>query len=197
MQPGCPMNCFSNENNDITLSGWLSEWILMLHVAPEATLAAMVTLGYSEDPELLYIVTKEKKDDWEKYQILRRNVVHAFLFGKSGVGKVMILLGINSQTTLLRRLLRAPQAAQHIPTEHLSTVVAPVKPRTQKSDEKMVIMTEVPPLCEDHAIADCMDKCDIACMDEGVILVQVWCLMQAIRSLSHMQHRSRNDFLKE
>ena len=90
MQPGCPMNCFSNENNDITVSGWLSEWILMLHIAPEETLAMMVTLGYSDDPSLLYIVTKEKKDDWEKYQILRRNVVHAFLFGKSGVGKVTI-----------------------------------------------------------------------------------------------------------
>jgi singapore isolate B (sub-type 7) whole genome shotgun sequence assembly, scaffold_18 len=62
----------------------------MLHIAPEETLAMMVTLGYSDDPSLLYIVTKEKKDDWEKYQILRRNVVHAFLFGKSGVGKVTI-----------------------------------------------------------------------------------------------------------
>ena len=60
-------------------------------------------------------------------------------------------------------MLRAPQAAQHIPTEQLSTVVAPVKPRTQKSDEKIVIMTEVPSLCEDHAIHDCINKCDIAC----------------------------------
>ena len=67
------------------------------------------------------------------------------------------------QTTICRRLLRAPQAVLHIPTEQLSTVVAPVKPRTQKSEEKMVIMTEIPSGSEDHAITDCIQFCDIAC----------------------------------
>ena len=88
MQPGCPMNCFSNENNDLTLSGWLSEWVLMLRIAPQLTIDTIVRLGYHDDPALLYVITREKADDWEKYQILRRNVVHAFLFGKAGVGKV-------------------------------------------------------------------------------------------------------------
>ena len=154
MHPICPLNCLSNENNDITLSGWLCEWMLMLRIAPRETLEAIVQLGYAEDPALLFMVTKEKTEDWDKYQILRRNVVHAFLFGQSGVGK----------TTILRRLLRAPQSAMHIPTEQLSTVVAPVKPRTQKSEEKVVMMTEVPETCEEHALSECMEMCDIACM---------------------------------
>ena len=88
MHPICPLNCLSNENNDITLSGWLCEWMLMLRIAPRETLEAIVQLGYAEDPALLFMVTKEKTEDWDKYQILRRNVVHAFLFGQAGVGKV-------------------------------------------------------------------------------------------------------------
>ena len=70
---------------------------------------------------------------------------------------------MRTQTTILRRLLRAPQSAMHIPTEQLSTVVAPVKPRTQKSEETVVMMTEVPETCEEHALSECMEMCDIAC----------------------------------
>ena len=60
----------------------------MLRIAPQLTIDTIVMLGYHDDPALLYVITREKADDWEKYQILRRNVVHAFLFGKAGVGKV-------------------------------------------------------------------------------------------------------------
>ena len=88
MHPIWPLNCLSNENNDITLSGWLCEWMLMLRIAPRETLEAIMQLGYAEDPALLFMITKEKTEDWDKYQILRRIVVHAFLFGQSGVGKV-------------------------------------------------------------------------------------------------------------
>ena len=55
---------------------------------------------------------------------------------------------MRTQTTILRRLLRAPQSAMHIPTEQLSTVV---------------MMTEVPETCEEHALSECMEMCDIAC----------------------------------
>lgn len=88
MNPACPHNCFSNENNDLTLTGWLSEWILMLHVAPEVTLQTLVLLGYADDISLLYVVTQPRQVDWEKRSMLRRNVAHAFLFGDKGVGKV-------------------------------------------------------------------------------------------------------------
>ena len=48
----------------------------------------IIALGYNDDPTLLYSITRPKEYDWEKYQILRRNVVHAFLFGEKAVGKV-------------------------------------------------------------------------------------------------------------
>lgn len=90
MNPACPRNCFSNENNDLTLTGWLSEWILLLHVAPEVTLHTLVLLGYADDLSLLYTVTQPRQVDWEKRSMLRRNVAHAFLFGDKGVGKVWV-----------------------------------------------------------------------------------------------------------
>lgn len=90
MTPGCPSNCFSNEDNHITLTGWISEWNLMIRIAPEQTVNAMIALGFHDDPSLLYLVTRNKTQDWEKYQILRRNVAHAFLFGEKAVGKVWI-----------------------------------------------------------------------------------------------------------
>ena len=91
MTPGCPWNCPSNENNDITKAGWLSEWALMLRVAPARTLRTLVELGYAGDPAELFVVTREKQNDWEHFQLLRRHVVHAYLFGQSGVGKVRIV----------------------------------------------------------------------------------------------------------
>jgi hypothetical protein len=89
MKPGCPTNCFSNENNDITLTGWISEWILLLHIEPMRTLQTIIDLGFSGDITSIYIITRNKDYDWMKYQMLRRNVVHAFMFGEKGVGKVL------------------------------------------------------------------------------------------------------------
>ena len=57
MNPTCPRNCYSNENNDLTLTGWVSEWILMLHIAPDLTLQTLVFLGYSDDISLLFTVS--------------------------------------------------------------------------------------------------------------------------------------------
>lgn len=91
---------------------------------------------------------------------------------------------MRTQTTILRRLLRAPQSAMHIPTEQLSTVVAPVKPRTQKSEEKVVVMTEVPETCEEHALSECMEMCDIACRRRVRVRSQAWCSTQAAPSRS-------------
>ena len=88
MNPTCPQNCYSNENNDLTLTGWVSEWILMLHIAPDLTLQTLVFLGYSDDISLLFTVTQPRQVDWEKRNMLRRNVAHAFMFGDKGVGKV-------------------------------------------------------------------------------------------------------------
>lgn len=90
MTPGCPENCFSNEDNQLTLTGWISEWNLMVRIAPELTINMIIALGYSDDISLLYTVTRCKIYDWERYQILRRNVAHAFVFGEKGVGKVLI-----------------------------------------------------------------------------------------------------------
>ena len=70
---------------------------------------------------------------------------------------------MRTQTTILRRLLRAPQSAMHLPTEQLSTVVAPVKPRTPKSEEKGGMMSDVPETCEEHALSEWLEMCDIAC----------------------------------
>ena len=72
----------------------------------------------------------------------------------------------------------------HIPTEQLSTVVAPVKPRTQKSEEKVVVMTEVPETCEEHVLSDCMEMCDIACKHDWDVRSQAWCSMRAVPSPS-------------
>ena len=90
MKPGCPENCYSNEDNNLTLTGWISEWSLMMHLAPQRTVNTIIALGYNDDPTLLYTITRPKEYDWEKYQILRRNIVHAFLFGEKAVGKVSI-----------------------------------------------------------------------------------------------------------
>ena len=92
MMPGCPDNCFRNEEDYLTLTGWISEWCLMIHIAPERTINMLIELGYHDDPSLLYNVTKSKPFDWERYQILRRNVVHAFLFGEKAVGKVSFII---------------------------------------------------------------------------------------------------------
>ena len=37
---------------------------------------------------LLFTVTQPRQVDWEKRNMLRRNVAHAFMFGDKGVGKV-------------------------------------------------------------------------------------------------------------
>ena len=95
MTPGCPDNCFSNEDNLLTLTGWMSEWNLLIRIAPEFTVNAIIALGYNDDPSLLYTVTRAKAYDWEKYQMLRRNVIHAFLFGEKAVGKVCLLRWVN------------------------------------------------------------------------------------------------------
>ena len=50
-----------------------------------------------------------------------------------------------------------------MPTLSVSTAVAPVKSRTQKSEEKVLILSEVPVSCVDDVLANQLDYCDIAC----------------------------------
>ena len=51
-----------------------------------------------------------------------------------------------------------------MPTLELATAVAPVVGRKEKSEEKTLIVTEVPAACVEEVLERRMDMCDIACL---------------------------------
>ena len=64
----------------------------------------------------------------------------------------------------MQRLLRSPPTATYVPSLTLTTAIAPVKSKTQKSEEKILILSEVPNDCVEDVLQTKMDFCDIACL---------------------------------
>lgn len=51
----------------------------------------------------------------------------------------------------------------------VTTMIAPVKPRSQKSEEKLLILSEIPCSCVDDVLSNHMQSCDIACTPAIII----------------------------
>lgn len=167
MTPGFPWNCRTNENGHLTFAGWSSLWELLLRCDAAATLRWLVLLGWDDEVCLLYVVTKPKQEDWRSNNYLRRHVVHAFAFGDSAVGKVRASPRSHAQTSLLQRLLAAKTTP--VPTETLSTVVAPVSFSTDNltTIKKTLLFSEVPVGLERKTLREMGKACDIACWSRG------------------------------
>ena len=60
----------------------------MMRVDPVVCVQQLQQLGWSGEPASLFTRKKSKEGDWEKSPKLSRKVLHAFIVGCNGVGKV-------------------------------------------------------------------------------------------------------------
>ena len=83
--------CTQQEDVRIDVVSWLNEWKLLMRVDPVVCVQQLQQLGWSSDAESLFIQKNSKEDDWEKSPKLSRKVLHAFIVGCDGVGKVRLI----------------------------------------------------------------------------------------------------------
>ena len=88
---GYPLHCELDSRGRADLAAWLAEGSLLLRVQPAITAEALVQLGWNESIEDLVAAARAKEDDWREFGVWHCDVVHVFLLGGSGVGKVGVV----------------------------------------------------------------------------------------------------------
>ena len=88
---GYPLHCELDSRGRADLAAWLAEWSLLLRVQPAITAEALVQLGWNESIEDLVAAARAKEEDWREFGDWHCDVVHVFLLGGSGVGKVGVV----------------------------------------------------------------------------------------------------------
>lgn len=94
--PEFPRNCEHDYSYGITIMNWICEWQLLIRTDLVRTISSLLLFGWKQEPSALLKRQGAAEEEWEKYGVLRHSVVHAFLFGCDGVGKVIPEIGTYS-----------------------------------------------------------------------------------------------------
>lgn len=82
------VHCELDNQGRIDLTAWLTEWQLRLRILPAFTAETIIHLGWADSIEDVMNPIRAKEDDWREFGIWHSSVVHIFLMGAQGVGKV-------------------------------------------------------------------------------------------------------------
>ena len=94
--PEFPRNCEHDYSYGITIMNWICEWQLLVRTDLVRTISSLLLFGWKQEPSALLKRQGPAEEEWQEYGVLRHSVIHAFVFGCDGVGKVTPEIGAHS-----------------------------------------------------------------------------------------------------
>lgn len=151
----------TEENNYLSLEGFLSLWTLMTLIDAKLTLECFAYLGYKNSPEESQlsgiVITRDKRVDLQKKQT-NRNVFTCHLIGPHGTGKSTFMKGLLGRNLQEQAKLNFKQTGQQEQPNYV------INTMSIYGQDKYLIMREVD-------IFDLSDKlsepelfCDVVCL---------------------------------
>eukprot|EP00871_Galdieria_phlegrea_P001187 jgi/Galph1/2069/GphlegSOOS_G753.1 len=122
------------EESKITRDGFIDRWSLYLLDDYESALYSLVYLGYENDINTAYILSRRRRKD-RRSKTVTRNVFQVYVMGSPGCGK----------SSMLRSLVGMPFSENHIPTSRNIAALRKIRlPEEEGGGYRSLSLFEIP-----------------------------------------------------